>query len=54
MDEQTYHDVVEQLKCISNHLEAIKLESRESRRAEQEFRRELLDAIGLVQMAAGR
>ena len=54
MDEQTYQELVEQLKRISNHVEAIKLDNRESRRAEQDFRGELLGAIALVQLAAGR
>ncbi len=54
MDEQTYQEVVGLLSRICDHLEAIELDNRDSRRAEQEFRRELLGAIGLAQLAAGR
>jgi|GEM_PF-6446871 len=54
MNEQTYQELVGQLKRISGHLEEIKLDNRGSRRVEEQFRRELVDAIGLVQLTVGR
>jgi Flp pilus assembly protein TadD len=49
MNDQAHHEVVELLTRIGDHLEAIQAESRAARGAEQEFRRELLDAIALMQ-----
>jgi hypothetical protein len=53
VDEPQYQELMDQLKRISHHLEEIKLENRERRRAEKEFWGELLDAIGSVEMAVG-
>lgn len=54
MNDQAHHEVVELLTRIGDYLEAIQAESRAARGAEQEFRRELLDAISLMQLASGR
>ena len=53
MDEPQYQELMDQLKCISRHLEEIKLENRERRRAENEYWRELMGALGSVEMAIG-
>ncbi len=54
MDEPQYQELMDQLRTISRHLDEIKLDNRERRRAEREFWGELLNAIGSVEMAVGQ
>jgi hypothetical protein len=51
MDQTQYQALLDELKCISKHLEEIKREQRERQRAEKEFWAEVLSAIGAVEMA---
>ena len=53
MDETHYPVLMDELKCVSRHLEEIKLENRERQRAEKELWAELLTAISSVEMALG-
>ena len=53
MDETQYQVLMDELKCISRHLDEIKLDNRERQRAEKELWGEPLTAISSVEMALG-
>lgn len=53
MDETQYQVLIDELKCISRHLEVITLENRERQRTEKGFWGELLTAINSAETAVG-